>query len=53
MPDFIKKTDLPNKWYCILHPDPLWASCDIPEEGENEENPNEIVELRGIQTTKQ
>lgn len=40
LPDFIKKTDLPDKWYCILHPNPSWASCDIAEE---EEEPDEII----------
>lgn len=34
LPDYIKKEDLPEKWYCHMHPDPAWKSCEVPEEEE-------------------
>ena len=36
LPGYVNKADLPDKWYCTMHPDPQWNSCSVPEEEENE-----------------
>lgn len=37
LPDYVKSEDLPEKWYCSMHPSPEWNKCSIPEEEENSE----------------
>ena len=39
---------LPEMWYCSMHPDPAFRSCDVPEEHWHLAD-NELFTYRGLQ----
>ncbi|KAK3706874.1 hypothetical protein QZH41_018437 [Actinostola sp. cb2023] len=36
LPPNVGTDNLPEKWYCVDHPEGKWRSCDVPEELEDE-----------------
>ncbi|XP_027879044.1 MORC family CW-type zinc finger protein 3a isoform X1 [Xiphophorus couchianus] len=38
LPDGIDVTKLPDKWYCLLNPDPQFRSCKVEEEPEDSDD---------------
>ncbi|XP_076857737.1 MORC family CW-type zinc finger protein 3-like [Brachyhypopomus gauderio] len=38
LPDGIDTKKLPSKWFCRMNPDPLFRSCEVPEEPEDSDD---------------